>query len=99
MARLSLPITSITEEYQTGKCQTVMILQFSSGIEICDNLPELQTYRKWKAEAAIDNAINSLEHRDIIGAVQVGRSRLGIGKFTSFCSSTNTQKWVIKEIK
>ena len=34
----------------------------------------------------------SLKHRDIIGTIQVGRSGLGTGKFTSVCSSTNKQK-------
>ena len=52
-----------------------------------------------KAGAAVDNALNSPEHRDIIGAAKVGKSALGTGKFTSFCSSTNKQKknTVIKE--
>ena len=76
-----------------------MTLRFSSDIEIRDNPPEIRTYRKLKAEAAIDNAINSLKPRDIRGTIQVGRSRLGTGKFTSVCSSTNKQKTdtVIKE--
>ena len=43
-----------------------MTLRFCSDIEIRDNPPEIRTYRKLKAEAAIDNAINNLKPRDII---------------------------------
>lgn len=35
--QLSLPITSITEKYKVGKCQTVMMLRFCNDIQICDN--------------------------------------------------------------
>ena len=101
MEQLSLPIVYITEKYKAGKCRTVMMLRFSSDIEIRDNPLETRAYRKWKVEAAVDNAIKSLDHRDIIVAVQVGRSGLGTRKFTSFCSSTNKQKRnaVIKETR
>ena len=101
MEQLSLPIVYITEKYKAGNCRTVMMLRFSSDIEIRDNPLETRAYRKWKVEAAVDNAIKSLDHRDIIVAVQVGRSGLGSRKFTSFCSSTNKQKRnaVIKETR
>ena len=33
MGQLSPSITSITEKYKTGKCKTVMMLQFSNEIE------------------------------------------------------------------
>ena len=101
MGQLSLPIASIIEKYKAGNCRTVKMLGFSSDIEIRDKPLETRTNRKWKAEAAVDHAMNSPEHRDIIGAAQVSRCGLGTGKFTSVCSSTNKQKRdaVIKEIR
>ena len=49
MGQLRLPISSIVEEYKARKNHTVMKLRFSNDIEIQDNSPEIQTFRKLKA--------------------------------------------------
>ena len=69
MGQLSLPIAFFTGRYKAGKYRTVMMSRLSNGMEIRDNPPEIWTYRKWKSETSVYNGINSLEYRDIIGAV------------------------------
>ena len=43
---LSFPIVFITEAYKAGKCHTLMMLRFSTTIEITDTPPDVGIYRK-----------------------------------------------------
>ena len=81
---LQLPITSIVEVYKSGKVRTVMMLRESKDSEVRDNPPDVRTGRKWKAEAATDEIVSILEHRDIIGSTQADRMGLGNGDFRPF---------------
>ena len=83
MEQLSLPIASITENYKTGKCHTVLMLRFFNDIEICDNFPEICKH----IESGKRRQQSVMPLADIVGAVQVVT-----GKFTSFCSSINKHK-------
>ena len=74
---LQLPLTSIVEMYKAGKVRTVMMMRESRDQEISDRPPDVRTARKWKAEAATDEIISSLENDGIVGPVQPGRLGLG----------------------
>lgn len=74
------------------------MLRFSNDVEIRNNPPEVETHKKCKMEEAVNSAICNFKHRDIVGAVQESKSRLGTGKFTSFrkraeksCSGNRSQ--------
>lgn len=99
MGQLSLPIAYFKGRYKAGKYRTRMMSRLSNDMEIHDNPPKIWPYRKWKSEIAVDNGIYSLEYGDIIGAVQVGRSGLSAGMFTSFFGSKQTKDAVIKETR
>ena len=74
---LQLPLSSIVEIYKAGKVRTVMMLRESRDQEISDRPPDVRTARKWKAEAATDEIISSLENDGIVGPAQPGRLGLG----------------------
>ena len=89
---IQLPLTSIVEIYKAGKVMTVMMLRESRDEVIHSDPPNIRTARKWKAEDATDEIISSLNHRDIVGAVQGAnlKERAGCKPFKPF--STMTQK-------
>ena len=89
---LQLPLTSIVEIYKAGKVRTVMMLRDSRDPEIRSNQPDVNTGKKWKAEKETDNIITSLEHRDIVGAVQSDRKGLGSDPFKPFSSMTKRER-------
>ena len=89
---LHLPITSIVEVYKTGKVRTVMMLKESRDTAIHDNPPEVKTGKKWRAEEEVEQAISSLEHRDIVGAIQCDRSGLGVKPFKPFSSISRAER-------
>ena len=70
---LQLPITSIVEIYKAGKVRTVMMLRESRDSEIYNNPPDVRIATKLKAENERDKIIASMEHRDIVGAIQRDR--------------------------
>ena len=61
-----------------------MILQYSNDEKISENPPEVRTYRKWKAENEVYNAISNLKFQDLLRVTQTGRSGLGTRKCKPF---------------
>ncbi|KAL6462518.1 hypothetical protein MHYP_G00289400 [Metynnis hypsauchen] len=76
---LSLPISSLTEEYKCAKSRLEMTLSESRDPLVCCAAPALRTGRKWNPKAAVADARAALRHRDIIGHVQQGRGGFGLG--------------------
>ncbi|KAL6469854.1 hypothetical protein MHYP_G00209730 [Metynnis hypsauchen] len=76
---LSLPISSLTEEYKCAKSRLEMTLSESRDPLVRCAAPALRTGRKWNPKAAVADARAALRHRDIIGHVQQGRGGFGLG--------------------
>ncbi|XP_014768063.1 uncharacterized protein LOC106867650 [Octopus bimaculoides] len=91
---LQLPLASIVEIYKLGKIRTVMMLREWKDTEIRQNPPEVQTARKWKAEAETDDSLSSLIHRDMVGATRNHRRGLGFGanQFRPFADMTRSER-------
>ncbi|TWW63624.1 hypothetical protein D4764_03G0006320 [Takifugu flavidus] len=75
---LSLPISSLVEEYKCAKARLEMTLTESRDPFVRGAAPTLATGRKWKPSAAVAEAKTSLRHRDIVGHVQHGKNGLGM---------------------
>ncbi|KAL6455431.1 hypothetical protein MHYP_G00361330 [Metynnis hypsauchen] len=50
------------------------------------------TGRKWNAQTKVDQAINRLQHQEIVGRVQVGTAGLGWGDVPRFWSKANRKE-------
>ncbi|KAK0139173.1 Retrovirus-related Pol polyprotein from type-2 retrotransposable element R2DM [Merluccius polli] len=64
---LSLPISSLVEEYKCAKTRLEMTLTESRDPFVRGAAPTLVTGRKWKPSAAVAVAKTALRHRDIVG--------------------------------
>ncbi|KAK0148024.1 hypothetical protein N1851_012273 [Merluccius polli] len=73
---LSLPISSLVEEYKCSKARLEMTLTESRDPVVTGAAPTLATGRRWKPSAAVAQAKSALRHRDIVGQVQHGRGGL-----------------------
>ena len=98
---LNLPLASIAEEYKAGKVRTIMTLRYSKDPKIKDNPPEVRSGGKWNAEQEVNNLIDQLEHKDIVGSVQTNREGLGARNFKPFRASNRKvkQKAVVSELR
>ena len=97
---LTLPLASIKEELKAGKVRTVMMLRYSRDDTIRNNPPEVRTGKKWSAESTVNNLIDQVEHKDIVGSVQT--TRYGLGQnFKPFSSSraVEKRKAVVNELR
>lgn len=82
--KLQLPLKGITEEYKATKVRQVMMLKDSKDNKISEAGLKVRTGRKWKAGEAAEEAESRLRHKDLIGAVAVGRQGLGMTPSTSW---------------
>lgn len=62
--------------YNQGKTRPVLEMR-ESDQAVRDTNVQVRTGRKWKAHGEADLAIIRLQHKDIIGRVQAGRTGLG----------------------
>ena len=70
-------MTSITEEFKVTKAKLHLTLHDSADPVISNVAPEVKSGRKWQAAGAVEEAISSLQHKEIIGATQAARQGLG----------------------
>lgn len=77
-SKLQLPITSVVEEFKTAKVRLAMMLQDSDDQAVRRANITVRTGRKWKAEGALREAEERLQHADIMGTVTQGRLGLGV---------------------
>ena len=89
---LTLPLASIKEELKAGKVRTVMMLRYSRDDTIRNNPPEVRTGKKWSADSTMNNLIDQVEHKDIVGSVQTTPHGLGTQNFKPFSSSRAVEK-------
>ncbi|KAJ8334019.1 hypothetical protein SKAU_G00413380 [Synaphobranchus kaupii] len=76
---LQLPLRSLYLGYRQEKVRLVFELRDSSDPFVQKAKAPVRTWRKWRAEQAVDQAIRQLKHQEIVGWLQTGRSRLGWG--------------------
>ncbi len=99
---LSLPISSLVEEYKCAKTRLEMMLKESRDPCIRDAAPTLATGRKWIPTTAVADAKAALRHRDIVGQIQYGRGGLGLGITTPTwqkATSKEQQHLVVEEVR
>lgn len=77
---LSLPVSSLTEEYKVAKARLEMTLVESQDRAVREAAPRLNTGRKWVPAEAVKQAKAALYMADIVGQVQHGRKGLGYGE-------------------
>ena len=77
---LSLPVSSLTEEFKAAKVRLEMTLGESQDRAVREANPKLRAGRKWVPAEAVKQAKAALRHADIVGHVQHGRRGLGYGE-------------------
>ncbi|XP_069125457.1 uncharacterized protein [Argopecten irradians] len=100
-AKLQLPLSSLVEEFKTGKAKLTMTLKESKDDKVRLAGVEVRTGRKWSAFKAVDEAECRLRHKDIVGTTAVGRQGLGTSKHTLWKKAgvTERRSLVQKEIR
>ncbi|KAL1263729.1 hypothetical protein QQF64_006468 [Cirrhinus molitorella] len=99
---LSLPISSLVEEYKCAKSRLEMTLTDSRDPVVRGAAPTLVTGRKWKPSAAVAVAKAAVRHRDIVGHVQHGRGGFGSEAATpTWQKATPTERrhMVVEEVR
>ena len=100
--KLCLPLKSISEGFKVGKVRLNMMLQTSNDPLVRLTVPTLRTGRKWRVQKAVDEAIESLKTREVLGHVQTGKEGLGWGEGTQLWSRADEKgkrELVIQEIQ
>ena len=98
---LQLPLQSITMGYMQEKARMVLELRGSTDQSVRAANAKVPTGRKWNAKVEVDQAICRLQHREIVGRVQVGRAGLGWGeppRFWSKATGKERKEMVVAEV-
>ena len=93
--KLTLPVTSLIEEYKACKVRTQAMLQYSRDGAVRNLSPNLDTGKKWDAPAVTDALHERLAMKDIIGATTQGRAGLGVHSFRRFAEAKGRSKWAM----
>ncbi|XP_069133240.1 uncharacterized protein [Argopecten irradians] len=91
-SKLQLPLTSLVEEFKTGKARLVMTLKDSRDEKVRQAGVEVRTGRRWSASKAVSEAESRLRHKDIVGTVCIGRQGLGRGQTTRWKEVNVTER-------
>lgn len=75
--KLALLLKSIEEEFKVLHAREVLQLHESTDPEVSGAGVAVQTGRKWRAEAAVEQAEARLRHRVLLGTLARGRAGLG----------------------
>ena len=79
--QLSLPVSSVVEEFKVAKCRLVITLQDSADNRIAGAGIQTRKGRKWSAKTSVDQAESMLQLRDIIGNTNTGQQAVGMSHF------------------
>lgn len=99
---LSLPITSLVEDFKCAKVRLDMSLAESRDSIVRGAVPAPATGRKWTPATAVTQAKSALLHRDVVGHVQQGRAGFGLGSVTprwQKASITERRTLVVEEVR
>ena len=75
--KLTLPLKSIEEEFKVLRAREVLQFRESADSKVSGAGVAVKTGRKWRAEAAVEQAESRLRHRVLVGTVARGRAGLG----------------------
>ncbi|KAJ8414518.1 hypothetical protein AAFF_G00037200 [Aldrovandia affinis] len=78
--------------YKQGKTRLVQELRESTDQLVRCADAQVRTGQKWKAQVEVDQAISRLQHLDVVGRVQAGRTGLGWGEAPQFWSKANRKE-------
>ncbi len=98
---LQLPLKSINLGYKQEKTRLVFELKESRGKAVKTAWVTTHTGRRWRAQQEVDQAINSLQHKEVMGRVQHSRAGLGWGEpvqFWSKVTSKQRKSMVVEEV-
>ena len=98
---LQLPLKSISLGYKLEKVRLVFELRDSTDPVVSQARPAVRTGRKWRAEQAVDQAISQLEHQEVVGWLQQGKTGLGWGpapKMWSKAKRKERKELVVSEV-
>ena len=98
-AKLSLPISSITEEYKVGKIRAIATLRNSQDIIVRQSNPQVKTGRKWNAEESLSEAEARIQHKKIIGTICKGRRGLGFGTSNQPEKQESHRNQILQEVR
>ena len=90
--KLTLPVKSLVEEFKVAKCRSFMTLRDSKDPVVKNTQPDIKSGRKWSAEKAVSEAESRLKHKEMVGAVQVGRQGLGWTTSTWWSSASDSER-------
>ncbi len=99
---LSLPISSLVEEYKCSKVRLEMTLTESRDPFVRGAAPSLATGRRWRPGVAVAQGKSTLRHRDIVGQVQQSRGGLGLGATTPTwqkATPAERRRLVVEEVR
>lgn len=99
--RLTLPISSLCEEFKVSRTREVLQYEESSDQKVSQAGIEVRTGRKWRAQEAVDQAETRLQHRALVGSVAVGRAGLGSIPATNYSNLKGKERrdQVQREVK
>ena len=86
---LQLPIQSVTPGCKQEKSRLVLELRESDDPLVRNADGPVLTGRMWQAHTEVNKAISRLQHQEIVGRVQVGRSGLCRGETPCLWSKVN----------
>ncbi|KAI2644850.1 hypothetical protein H4Q32_030713 [Labeo rohita] len=99
---LSLPISSLVEDFKCAKVRLHMSLTESRDPVVRGAALTLATGKKWTPATAVLQAKSALLHRDVVGHVQQGRGGFGLGALTPLwqkASAIERRTMVVQEVR
>ena len=79
-AKLSLPLSSVIEEYKVTKVRALITLRQSRDPKVGQAETPVRTGHKWSAAKSLEGAESQRQHRRIVGTTTMGHQGLGYRK-------------------
>ena len=100
-AKVTLPTTSLVEEFKVAKARVFLMMRDSSDPVIRTAQPEISSGKKWEVANGVEEAESRLRLKEVVGAVQ--QDRCGIGwkehRWWSKESERGRREMVTEEIR
>lgn len=75
--KLTLPISSLTEEFKVNRARRVLLYSESHDQKVSQAGIEVRTRRKWRATEVVDKVESRLLHKVLVETVAIGRAGQG----------------------
>ena len=90
--QLSLPVSSVVEDFKVAKCCLVMTLRDSADNKIAGAGIQTRTGRTWLAKTSVDQAERMLHLQDIIENTNTGRQGVGMSHFQQWSNASAAER-------